>query len=383
MPADSRHRRGVGATRQEGVEEVERGLQVAGQHAVERVVVDRVVVRVADGDVLEPEVLVVGRPGVEVLVRRRGGVGHEPLIVEHVRRGDVVEPANAVQGRDPQPVERVAGGVQVDARLAAGLRKQAVERDRPRPDRLEGVVEELAQRPPRPVGRPVVREPVRPVLRQVVGAVERRDAVEPLEEVGHGHAGHDRPQRRMPGGDGGPLGEAVVRVAPHADGAVRPGLPRDPLERVVAVVELVDERVHLAARPELAAHVLDEEDVPAVGEVARDLRHPAVAAVLVIGQPDEHRSAGRGCFGQVDVDRERHAVSHRHHVLLCARVDGAGACGLELDRHGRGKPIPPAALLTSGRAFAGCADRLRQLADARPDGGLVEVPVAQHQRRRP
>ena len=290
MPAHARHRSGVATAGQEGVEEVERGGEVARQHPLERIVVRVVILALRDRHELEAVVLVVGRAGVQVLERCGLGVAHEALVVEHVRRSDVVEPADPVQRRDAEQRERMAVAVHVHRCPAAGLRQQPVEGQRAAADQLERGIEQLAQRPPRPVRRPVVSAAVRPVLGQVVSAVERCHAVavEPAEQVGHGHARHDRLQRGVPGGDRRPLGVAVVGVAPHADITVRPGLLGDPLDRVVAVVDLVHERVHLTARPELAAHVLRQERVAALGEVARDERHPAVAAVLVVGQPYQH-----------------------------------------------------------------------------------------------
>ena len=246
----------------------------------------------------------------------------------------------------------MAVAVHVHRRLAAGLRQQPVEGQGAAADQLERGIEQLAQRPSRPVRRPVVRAAVRPVLGQVVSAVERCHAVavEPAEQVGHGHARHDRLQRRVPGGDRRPLGVAVVGVAPHADVAVRPGLLRDPLDRVVAVVDLVHERVHLAPRPELAAHVLGQERVAALGEVARDERHPAVAAVLVVGQPHQHRRPRALPVRQVDVGGQLDAVAHRRHVLLGARVERGRLERLDLDRHRRGSlPQAVSNTATSGR----------------------------------
>ena len=133
----------------------------------------------------------------EVLVRRRGRIGHQPLVVEHVRRRDVVEPADAVQGGDAEPLERVAARVELGLGPSGGLCQQPVEGDRARSDQLEGRVEHLAQRAVRPVRREVVVSPIGPELGQVVRAVEWRDAVEPAKQIGHRHPRHDRLQRRM------------------------------------------------------------------------------------------------------------------------------------------------------------------------------------------
>ncbi len=269
---------------------------------------------------LEAVVLVVGRSRVEVLERRRLGIRDQRLVVEHVRRRDVVEPPDAVQRGDAQHVERVRVGEERDPRRAARAREHVVERLRSPADRGERVVEYLGQRPARPVGRPLVGVVVGPVLAQVVGAVERRHALEPAVEVGERHARDDRLEGGMAGRHRRPLREAVVAVAPHADIAVRPGLLRDPLDRVVAVGNLVDERDRLALGAEAPAHVLRHEGVAARQEMRGQRRHPAVAAVLVVRQAHEHCRERARALGQVHVGREPHAVAHRHQLLPGARI---------------------------------------------------------------
>ena len=157
VPAHAGDAGGLAGARQERVEEVERGADVAGQHPLERGVVGRVILGLRDRHLLEAIVLVVGRARVEVLERRGLGIAHERLVVEHVRRGDVVEPADAVQRGDPQDVERVVAREQRRARRAARAGEHVVERRRAAADRGERVVEDLGQRPAAPVGRPFVR----------------------------------------------------------------------------------------------------------------------------------------------------------------------------------------------------------------------------------
>ncbi len=273
---------------------------------------------------LELVVLVVGRPRVQVLERRRLGVRDQGLVVEHVGRRDVVEPADAVERRDAQHVERVRIGEERDARAAARALEHVVERCRATADGRERVVEHLRQWPPAPVGRPLVRDVVGPVLAEVVRAVERRHALEPAVEVGERHPRDDRLEGRVAGCDRGPLREAVVAVAPHADVAVRPRLPRDPVDRVVAVGDLVDERDRLALRAESPAHVLRDEGVAARDEMRGQERDPAVAAVLVVRQAHEHGRERPGAVGEVHVGGQVHAVAHRHHLLPGTRIQRRG-----------------------------------------------------------
>src|SRR5207248_6844652 len=62
---------------------------------------------------------------------------------------------------------------------------------------------------------------------------------------------HDGAQCGMLARDGRPLREPVVGVPEHPDPAIRPWLGRDPLERVVAVLHLVDVGFGLTLRAEL------------------------------------------------------------------------------------------------------------------------------------
>ena len=324
VPAHAGHGGRIGPPGQERVEEVERRRDVALQHALERVVLRGVILRLRDRHVLEAVVLVVGRSRVQVLERRRLGIRDQGLVVEHVRRRDVVEPADAVERRDAQHVERMRVGEERDARAAARALEHVVERRRAPADRRERVVEHLGQRTPAPVGRPLVRVVVGPVLAQVVRAVERRHALEPAVDVGERHARDDRLEGGVAGRDRSPLREAVVAVAPHADVAVRPRLPRDPVDRVVAVGDLVDERERLALRAESPAHVLRDEGVAARDEMRGQERDPAVAAVLVVRQAHEHGGERPGAVGEVHVGGQVHAVAHRHHLLPGARIQRRG-----------------------------------------------------------
>ena len=91
---------------------------------------------------------------------------------------------------------------------------------------------------------------------------ERSALVGPaLVVVGGRNARSDRLQMRRPGAGCQPLGGAHVGAAEHADVAVAPVLGGNPLDRVVAVVGLVDERVPLPLGLEPSAAILNDHRV--------------------------------------------------------------------------------------------------------------------------
>ena len=67
-------------------------------------------------------------------------------------------------------------------------------------------------------------------------------------------------QRRLP------LHDPQIRAAEHTDLAVGPGLARDPVQRVVAILWLLAERIEYAFGFVAAAHVLDDHGVAVVDE---------------------------------------------------------------------------------------------------------------------
>ncbi len=224
------------------------------------------------------------------------------------------------------------------------MREPEVVRRRPRPDLGEELLDRLGQRQARPVEVPVQgvatmeeRQRVEAEHRHlhVVRAITRRRHGQlaetcPRDARDHGAQGGVGGRRR------GPLGVAVVGVAPHADDAVAPVLVRDPVEGVVAVVRLVDEQQRLALGAELPPHVLHDHAVPARGEVPGDGRHVGVLAVLVVRQPGQHGRAGPDvALGQVDVGREADPVAHAHHVLGRVRRHRPGPDPDERRRHHR------------------------------------------------
>ena len=144
-------------------------------------------------------------------------------------------------------------------------------------------------------------------------------------DVGRRVAGGDALEVRVPERGDGPLRVAVVGLAGHADVAVAPRLGRHPVERLVAVLGLVDERLVDALRAPAAAHVLDHAGVAPSRPVLAVRRHGAVGLGLAVGHADEDGGEGRRharAVGQVDVGQKAHAVRHRHPDVAADRAAG-------------------------------------------------------------
>lgn len=147
------------------------------------------------------------------------------------------------------------------------------------------------------------------------------------ETVGRRDDHIGRLQVRRRGQGGGVGGDSQGRAAGHADLAVAPGLGGRPLDRVVAVLDVVLERLVEALGAPLPAHVLHHVDVAGVGVAPRLLGHALAglgrllrdAAVLEIGgagQDDRPRPLpGR----LIDVGGEADAVAQGHEFLDGAR----------------------------------------------------------------
>ena len=281
----------------------------------------------------------IGRIHEQVLLGQAAGADRH--VVLHLIGRDVVEPPPGVQDGDLQAVEWMSIAERVEGRLAAGVGDELVHRRRARADRGERLVEHLREGTVRPVDLELVIVSIQPVMREVIGAVEDLHAFVPARsepdgaDARRGHARHDRAERRMLARDGGPLGEAVVGVPEHRDLPVGPRLGDDPLDRVVAVVHLVNVRCRGALRPELPAHVLDDERVTAIGDRRSELGHERVAAALVVGEPDQHGRQTRRVGREVDVGGEANAVADLHHDLVGASVHRRRADPHELRRHVR------------------------------------------------
>ena len=191
----------------------------------------------------------------------------------------------------------------------------------------------------------VVDVAIRPVVGHVLAEHEPVDVTDAVSlsrgqpQLSAGDARHDRPQRRMTAADRGPLGEAVVGVAEHADDPVAPRLSADPVDRVVAVVGLVDPAERGPLRAELAPHVLDDHRV-ATGRGPRgDPVEEDVATVLVVGQTDQDgRDPISTGVREVHIGGEPDAVAHADE-MLCRGV--RHRLGLDPDELHEGATILP------------------------------------------
>ena len=279
----------------------------------------------------------VDRVGVQVLKAGAPGKRRQSVVVAHGVGRDVVEPPDAVQRRHVLTLVGVPAG-RIDGEAPGSpMEHEAVEAFGALADGREPFIERLRQGPVAPVHREVVDALVGPEVREVVRAVQLHDPVSPpvpgVDEVGAGHSRDDGLQCRMPARDRRPLRVAVVGVAPHADGAVRPGLRGYPVERVVAVLDLVHERQRLALGAELAAHVLHDERVAAVGHERGDLRHERVAGALVVGKPHEDGGQAGRTRRKIDVGGQPRAVAHGDHRLLRPGIERGGLQVVHLIRH--------------------------------------------------
>ncbi len=178
---------------------------------------------------------------------------------------------------------------------------------------------------------------VEPVHRQVLAHVERDGGVvtEQPREIRARDPGDDRLQRRVFARHGRPLRVAVVGVAPHPDVPVAPRTGGQPLERVVPVGDLRDERERLTLGAELPTDVLHHEGVSASRERRRDPVHERVPPALVVRET--HQDGGpaidAGCA--VDVGRETHTVAHRHYLVADVGIQRSRTDDFEPEGHDR------------------------------------------------
>ena len=93
--------------------------------------------------------------------------------------------------------------------------------------------------------------------------VEDAVHVEEPARRGECHRGRHREEMRRRLERGKPLHRARVRQAVGPDSAIRPGLPRRPLDRVVTVGALLPVRIEVAVRRVAAAHVLHDHRITA------------------------------------------------------------------------------------------------------------------------
>ena len=122
-----------------------------------------------------------------------------------------------------------------------------------------------------------------------------------------GDHGENRFQMGISHGGGLPLDDAAIGAADHADLAVAPGLPGDPIDGVVAVVLLLPERIEHAFGFVTPADVLGHHGVAAVHEglIERcDIGALAVRGALKDG--GKMLAAGR----EKDIGGKADAVAH-------------------------------------------------------------------------
>ena len=175
-------------------------------------------------------------------------------------------------------------------------------------------------------------DPARPDEREAVVADPARVHDPAVEIVDQSRDGHGLQVLRLRGRHH-ETGDAAVRVAEDADGAVRPRLVGDPVVDDLLAVErgAPGEEVELAARAAGAAHrrvhghVVPVEVVRQLAAVVNGNRgtrrdadifgeRPAVGGSAVVPRHLEDRRVARPgdvVRGHADVHRDRHAVAHR------------------------------------------------------------------------
>ena len=109
---------------------------------------------------------------------------------------------------------------------------------------------------------------------------------------------------------GTPLRLGVVRASEHADLTVRAGEPGGPLNRVVAVLELLVARGELAVRGVAATDVLHHDDVAARSEEHRVGVHQVDVDVLVVRLSGQQHRVTTVVCGPVDVGPQHDPVAH-------------------------------------------------------------------------
>ena len=123
------------------------------------------------------------------------------------------------------------------------------------------------------------------------------------------------------------LRRAEVALSGGGHAAVGPGLPRRPLNGVVAVQGFLEQRVVIAFRVEASAHVLAQQHVPVPREEPDGMVGVVQVAVLTVRTPvDQHRETARR-VGPHHVGGQVRAVTHRHHDVGFARDLVLGSLG--------------------------------------------------------
>ena len=108
---------------------------------------------------------------------------------------------------------------------------------------------------------------------------------------------------------GSPGRVAVIRFARNADVAIAPRLLGDPINRVIAITDLIH-TTEDAFRLETTAYILCDVRVAVLCPEATESRHHPVGALLVVGHACQDDGKGAGRIGEVDVGEQAHPIAH-------------------------------------------------------------------------
>ena len=168
------------------------------------------------------------------------------------------------------------------------------------------------------------------------GKCERTLVVRPpVVELRPREAGADRHERGRLQRRGEQLYGSRVREPVHADAPVAAGQGRCPLDRVVAVLRLVEERVEAAVGRVAPARVLHDHHV-ALPRVPGRVRVTPVAVRrgLVVRQPEQEHGVDAAAQRPVDVCAQDDPVAHRARDVA---LDGDAEQSVDAVTHGGGR----------------------------------------------
>src|SRR5262249_57151212 len=112
-----------------------------------------------------------------------------------------------------------------------------------------------------------------------------------------------------------PLNVSTIGVSLHSHLAVRPWLRRRPLHAVVAILDVVVERLPAALRFMTPAHILEDEYIAAAGEEQRLLIGTRITLRAVRRAGEQYRKFAI-LGGAVNLGVELRAIAHRHGDLV-------------------------------------------------------------------
>ena len=124
-----------------------------------------------------------------------------------------------------------------------------------------------------------------------------------------------------------PLHSSWIRKPEGADVAAGPGLRGSPLDRVVAVLPLLEIGIIVAIGVKAAPDILYQDGVSALDGIPDRPLVPGVAFVLVVRRPEDQRRKRAVRHGSVEVSPERHCIAHRNfNVGLLVEGEAAEGC---------------------------------------------------------